>query len=140
MVIRYSSRIESFKGILFLIKNKIAKKVLRKKMVKKEAMDKGLNSIANPTAEKFESPFEDCCGREMIPSLNQYFRMEKYLSFRAFTDEVERSLYFGRSFDFVRKIVLIGFSWFDYMLIKMKLLDGLIIFLYCKKSINNTEA
>jgi hypothetical protein len=120
--------------MLFLIKNKLAKKILRNKTVKKETSNRGVNSIADPVEGEFESPFEDCCGREMIPSLNQYFRMEKYLSFRAFTDEIERSLYFGRSLEFVRKVVLIGFSWFDYMLIKAKLLDGLIIFLHCKKS------
>jgi ubiquinone/menaquinone biosynthesis C-methylase UbiE len=133
MVITYSTRIQSFKGMLILIENKIVKKILGNKMVKKETMDQGLNSIANPIEQKFESPFEDCCGREMITSLKQYFEIERYLSFRAFTDEIERSLYFGRSLEFIRKIVLIGFSWFDYMLIKTKLLDGLIIFIHCKK-------
>jgi len=134
MVIRYSSRIQSFKGILILIKNKIVKKILGNKIVEKKTMDTSLNSIANPAEGKFESPFEDCCGREMIASLKQYFKIERDLNFRAFTDDIERSLYFGRSLEFIREIVLIGFSWFDYMLIKTKLLDGLIIFLYCRKN------
>ena len=102
-------------------------------MVKKNTTDNGLNSIDTTTDKKFESPFEDCCGREMIAYIKQYFEIERYLSFRAFTDEIERSLFFGRRLEFVRKIVLIGFSWFDYMLIKTKLLNGLIIFLYCRK-------
>ena len=123
MVIKYSTRANSFRSMVSLILRRLTKK--------KGQETENYTLVSEP--ENFFSPFEDVTGTEMIRYIEEYFSIERFLSYRAFSDDIERSLHFGEKFDSLRNAVVMLISWLDYCFIKTKVLPGQIILLYCKK-------
>jgi 2-polyprenyl-3-methyl-5-hydroxy-6-metoxy-1,4-benzoquinol methylase len=86
----------------------------------------------NPTeANGFSTPFEDSTGIEMLYIIKDMFKTEIIDDFGAFSEEACRSLNLPR---FLRVPSILFLSWFDYLWIKIGLLDGKLLMGYMQKN------
>ncbi len=79
---------------------------------------------------EFDSPFEDATGKEMISAIEKHFRIERVQQFGAFSEEACRSLNLPR---LIRAPAILFLSWFDYLFVKTKLLEGKLMMGYARK-------
>jgi hypothetical protein len=76
------------------------------------------------------SPFEDICGHEMLGAIKKYFEIDRMENYGGFTEEIQRSLDLPR---FLRFPTLLVLAWVDHAVVKLGLLEGKIMVLYCHK-------
>lgn len=79
---------------------------------------------------EFDSPFEDTTGKEMLVAIKKHFKLEKIDNMGGFTEEACRSLNLPR---FFRAPAILFLSWFDYLLVKIGLLEGKLLIGYARK-------
>jgi 2-polyprenyl-3-methyl-5-hydroxy-6-metoxy-1,4-benzoquinol methylase len=85
----------------------------------------------NPRPEHgFISPFENSTGKEMLTIIEKHFKIDKMHHFGAFSEEACRSLNLPRS---LRIPSILFLSWFDYLWVKTRLLDGKLMIGYARK-------
>jgi len=114
----YKKRREDFKKMVKIIYHDY---FLKRKTVFQENYD----------GEEFISPFENATGKEMLTAIEKYFKIGKISYFGAFSEEACRSLNLPQ---IARVPVILFLSWFDYLWVKTRLLEGKLIIGYAIKN------
>ncbi|MBU1061532.1 MAG: class I SAM-dependent methyltransferase [Candidatus Omnitrophica bacterium] len=115
----YSKRVKVFKNMLSIIYNKYILKRNVEFGAKLEQENHG-----------YSTPFEDSIGVEMLSAIGKFFEIANLQKFGAFSEEACRSLDLPR---FLRIPAILFLSWFDYLWVKSRLLEGKIFMGYAKK-------
>lgn len=114
----HKKRREDFKNMLrFIYYNCILKKRIELK--------------TNSEVHEFISPFENITGKEMLSVIEKHFKIERIQQFGAFSEEACRSLNLP---SLIRAPAILFLSWFDYLFVKMKLLEGKLMVGYARKN------
>lgn len=115
----YPKRFRAFKDMIAVIYNKY---MLKQKV--------NLSNKLEQEKQGYITPFEDSTGIEMLPAIENLFCIDKIQNFGAFSEEACRSLDLPR---FFRIPMILFLSWFDYLWVKTRLLEGKILMGYAKK-------